>query len=112
MIDQKTKDELKGKLEQLRQQLEKELAAFQKPTDMGDDIDAGDEEADEAEEFSANMGMAQSVKQRHEQVVAALGKIVSNTYGKCDQCGMEIELELLSVNPESPLCKMCKSNRK
>ncbi|MDO8602156.1 MAG: TraR/DksA C4-type zinc finger protein [bacterium] len=112
MIDQKTKDELKQKLENIKVQLERELKDFRKPTDMGDDIDALDEEADEAEEFSANSGMAQAVQDRHEAVINALGKLDQGTYGICETCQREIELELLKVDPESRLCKACKASQK
>ena len=57
------------KLEATRATLEKELAGLRKPSSMdGGEVDAFDGETDEAEEFSANMGMAESLKQRHEAV--------------------------------------------
>lgn len=111
MIDQKIKAELKKKLESLKAQLEAELKDFRKPTEMGSEIDAFDTEADEAEEFSANAGMAISVQERHEAVVAALGKMESGTYGVCESCKSEIESALLEADPESRLCKSCKAKK-
>lgn len=108
MIDQNKKAELKKKLEMLRDQLAGELKQFQNPAEMGDEIDALDTEADEAEEFSANAGMAQAVLQRHEAVVAALGKLDAGTYGVCERCKKEIEPALLDIDPESRWCKECK----
>ncbi len=112
MIDPKAKAEAKKKLEALQIQLGKELKAFKSPTDMGGaEVDAFDAEADEAEELSANAGMAQAVQDRHEAVVAALGKLEQGTYGVCESCKGEIEAALLAVNPESRLCKSCKAKK-
>ena len=100
---------LKKKLEETKALLEKELKGLRKPTDLGGtEVDAFDAEADEAEEFSANAGMAESLKQRHEAVVEALGKMETGGYGMCEKCGKEIELELLGIDPESRFCKTCK----
>lgn len=108
MIDENKKTELKTKLEALQATLAKELDALRKPTELGNEIDALDTEADEAEEFSANAGMAQAIQDRHEAVVAALGKLKAGTYGVCEGCGGEIEPALLEVDPESRCCKNCK----
>lgn len=113
MIDSKTKAELKKKLEALKAQLDTELKDFKTPTDMtGGEIDALDGEADEAEELSANEGMAQAVQDRHEAVVAALGKMERGTYGMCEGCKKEIEPALLAVDPESRWCMSCKAKQK
>ena len=110
-MDANKKAELKEKLEALKMQLEKELRGFKNPTEMGDEIDALDTEADEAEEFSANAGMAQAVQDRHEDVVAALGKMERGGYGACEGCGGVIEEALLDVDPESRWCKSCKAKQ-
>jgi DnaK suppressor protein len=111
-MDNKTKEELKKKLEQLKKQLDAELKNFKTPTEMGSEIDAFDTEADEAEEFSANAGMAQAVQDRHEAVISALNKMERGGYGSCESCSKEIELELLKVDPESRWCKACKALKK
>jgi DnaK suppressor protein len=111
MIAENKKAALKEKLEALRAQLEQELKGFKNPTEMGDEIDALDTEADEAEEFSANAGMAQSIQDRHEAVVAALSKLERGGYGVCEECGGEIEPALLDVDPESRCCKNCKTKQ-
>lgn len=100
----------KAKLEKTRSRLEQELAQLESPAsvDMGSDVDAGDEKTDQAEEFSANVGAAEELKTRHRAVMSALNKIERGTYGKCEKCGMEIEKEILAVDPESQYCKACK----
>lgn len=112
MIDAKQKGEITKKLEALRDQLAKELEQLKNPAELGDEADALDTEADEAEEFSANAGMAQAIQDRHEAVVAALGKLERGGYGVCEACKGQIETELLMIDPESRWCKACKAKAK
>lgn len=109
MIDASKKQEFKKRLEALADQLSAELKQLSSPSELGDEIDALDTEADEAEEFSANAGMAQAVSQRHEAVMVALGKLERGGYGVCEGCGGEIELAMLDIDPESRWCKACKA---
>ncbi len=105
MIEQKVLAQLKSKLEATKIELEKEMAELSKNPDMGSDVDAFDEETDEAEEFSANMGMLESVKERYQSVKDALAKMAAGTYGYCEKSHKEIELEVLLADPESRYCK-------
>lgn len=104
-MDKKIIDEMRAQLESVKAELEVELKKLNAPVDMGDDIDSFDEETDEATEYSANQGMAQTIKRRYHRVQDALAKIVKGTYGICEKCGQEIEIEVLRVDPESRLCK-------
>ena len=45
------------------------------------------------------------LKNNLENVNIALGKITEGTYGLCEKCGEQIELEVLKAEPESRLCK-------
>ena len=112
MPDKKNLDELKKRLEKTKEKLESEIADLKKPVDMGDDIDHFDEEADEAEEFSANMGMLQTLKMRYERVKRALMRMAGRSYGTCVKCGQNIEIEVLNADPESDFCKNCKLARR
>lgn len=107
MFTKQELDDYKQKLELERLKLEKEISTLIVPVDMGSDVDAGDEEADEAEEFSQNQGTAVELKKRHAAINEALNRIGAGSYGKCQKCEMEIEKEVLAVNPESRFCKMC-----
>ena len=104
-MDTKTIAGIKAQLTKIQVELEAELKKLNEPVNMGDDIDSFDEEADEATEFSANMGMVQALKRRYHSVQEALAKIEVGTYGACEACGKPIEAEVLEVNPESALCK-------
>ena len=70
--------------------------------------EVAEEEADEAEEFSQNAGIKATLKVRLVDIQKALEKIEHNEYGKCEECGMEIEPEVLAAAPESRYCKMHK----
>jgi len=105
-------DELKNRLEKTKSKLEHELTELKKPVDMGDDLDHFDEEADEAEEFSANLGMIAALKTRYERVKHALMRMAGKSYGTCVQCKRTIEMEVLNADPESDFCRSCKLARR
>ena len=39
--------------------------------------------------------------------VEALGKMEKSTYGKCENCGKDIPMERLQVNPSAKTCLNC-----
>lgn len=112
-LDAKTLGELKVKLLKTEKDLEAELKALGEVPDMGSDVEGevADEESDEAEEYSGNLGVKDSLKERLQNVKSALREMADDSYGKCKDCGMDIELEVLKVDPESRLCKSCKAKK-
>jgi len=102
---------LKEQLEKEAGEIEAQLGAEKKTPEYGSDTEGMmfDEEADEAEELGKQLGVHQELKLRLDQIEKALEKINHGQYGKCEQCGKDIPLELLRVNPESELCKECKA---
>ena len=105
----------KEKLEQLKQTLLEEKGRIQenikvlrKNMDLGDSPGMDNEEADESEEADNELGAIEVLKERIVNMDVALGKMESGTYGACEDCGENIELELLEVNPESAVCRECK----
>ena len=108
MLSESQIGELKKKLEEERASVEREIKALEKVPEFGSDVtDYNEEEADEAEEWSTNVGIAESLKERLNEVKNALEKITEGRYGKCEACGEEIDLKVLGVNPESRLCRAC-----
>ena len=100
---------LKEQLEKEAGELEAQLSTAKKSPEFGSDVETDfSEEADEAEEFSKNLGVQDVLKSRLQDIETALEKIARGEYGKCEQCGQDIPLEVLKVNPESRLCKACK----
>ncbi len=110
-MDKHLAEEYKKKLEKERLLLLAEIKQHERPTDFGNDTESPDEETDEAEEFSNQLAIARDLRNRLEEIDIALGKIYSGTYGICESCGGKIEKEILDVDPESRLCKNCKSKK-
>lgn len=100
--------EIKDKLLKIQKAVEEELKKLGEVPELGSDIDHFDTETDEAEEYSTNLGIKESLKERLQNIKSALRKIEEGTYGKCEKCGMDIEQSVLGVDPESPYCKHCK----
>ena len=106
-----SKDKLDGLKETLLNEKERILRNIKA---LGEDVDFGDspgidnEEADEGEEAANKLANIKTLKERVTNIDIALGKVNSGTYGICQNCGKDIELELLEANPESAICKKCK----
>ncbi len=107
MLNKKELEELKEKLLAAQKEIAKTLAAMPEVPDSGSDVEGeeAEEEADEAEDYSNQLAEKQSLKERLLDIKNALDKIHSGTYGKCENCGEEIETAVLKVDPESRFCK-------
>lgn len=116
MIEETLKNELKLKLEKEKKKLEDELKKFASPTenpenfetkyeDFGDDRD---DNASEVEEYSDNIALENNLEMQLKEVNNSLEKIAKNTYGICENCGEEIDIERLKVYPAAKACIKCK----
>jgi len=103
------KEKLHALLLETKKELEERLEKLTK-VDFGDDVDSLEEESDEAEELAANIPLTNTFKDRLRGVNEALEKMDAGTYGTCENCRNEISMDLLEVDPESKLCKVCKAN--
>jgi len=107
-----TKEKLevcKNKLQHERLLIVREIKDLEKPVDFGSDIDHFEEKAEEVEDISNRFGEKNDLKKRLDQVEQALQKIETGDYGVCETCGKNIEEEILDIDPESVLCKSCKT---
>jgi len=111
MISKEEISKLEIILKREKKRIEKEIKSLGS-TDMGSDIDHGEEESDETEEIVTHEGVIYSLKDKLGDVSLALDKIGAGAYGVCEDCGKEISLDLLKVVPESRLCKECKIKEK
>lgn len=100
-----------ARLLELRDQLSHEIKEVIKDADMGNDVDHGDEEADETEERGTGYASQIALKERLTAVLDALLKIKNGTYGVCEQCGGAIGADVLDAAPESRQCKACKTTK-
>lgn len=109
MLSKEFIDQAKKKLEAEKSRLEKELDELSK-TDFGHDRVANeDEQLTEAEQNEDNQAIADDYSERLADIDEALEKIREGTYGKCENCGKDIEEKILTIDPESSLCEKCKA---
>lgn len=109
MINEHDLQNYKEQLEKEAGELEIKIKALKKMPEFGNDVESDfSEEADEAEQYSANLGEKDAYKERLADIEHAIEKTVSGGYGKCEKCGKEISADVLKASPESRLCKDCK----
>ena len=118
-MDKKTLSELKKKLEQERNLLEKDLLKFaDKDKKMPDDYDtrfpdlggrssAPDEDAKETETYENLLAVEYALELRLKEVNEALEKIKENDYGHCEVCKKDIQLDRLKANAAAKACVTC-----
>lgn len=118
-MDKKLVEELKQKLEDEKELLEKELAKFaKKDTRPSGDWDTKyphinggsmEEEADEVEEYETLLQIEHNLETRIKDIDLALEKIKTGEYGICENCGKEIDEERLKIMPEARFCLNCQN---
>ncbi len=102
--------QFKKNLEEEREGVLERLRNIDTSKDFGSDIDAFDEETDETEEFGNAEGIKLVLEEKLRSVDRALEKIEDGSYGVCEKCKKEVEIELLRIAPESHFCKSCKQS--
>lgn len=109
-------DEIRSRLEaeraRLRREIDAQSAQLQEydgsPTESRYGNHAADEATDTYEEGKALALRAQLAGELNE-VEHALRKIASGEYGRCEECGEEIDPERLEAMPYVRLCISCQS---
>lgn len=110
MIPKEKLQEFKKRLEEGKETLMKKIKHFSEDVpDLGSDKDY-EEEADKTEAFTDQLAGVLPLKEREGDVESALRKMEAGTYGICEKCGEEIDLETLEIDPESRLCRKDKKN--
>ena len=116
-MEKKLIEELKGKLEEEKKSIQKELETFatEDPSlkhnwdtkyPNREDGDK-DEEADEVQEYDNKLSLEYSLELKLKNVNVALEKIAEGTYGICEKCGKKISEERLLACPEAKTCLNC-----
>jgi DnaK suppressor protein len=120
-MNKKILGELKEKLEKQKDVLEKELSRFAKKdknlegdwdtkypkSDGATGSSALEDAADQVEAYVNLLPVEHDMELRLQDVNLALEKIKKGNYGKCDNCGRDIDLERLKVYPEARFCVKC-----
>lgn len=107
-MDKETLKHFEGMLLAEEKKLDGAIKELSETVDFGNDLDHFDEEADETEEFSNRLPQKATLQEHLEEIKEALQKIKNGKYGTCQNCGKEIENEVLEASPESNLCRACK----
>jgi RNA polymerase-binding protein DksA len=116
MIDPQIQEELRAKLLEEKQRLEKTLSqteANKKGTDREyetkfPEVDRDEEaNADEMDMYESNLAADEAMKSELEKVEKALAAMDAGTYGSCANCQKEIPLERLRAYPQADTCIDC-----
>jgi len=116
-MDQTILAQIKRQLEDEKTKLEKDLAGFSnKDVEIEDNYksrfpefgDDEDENAAEVAAFSDNLSIEHTLEKQLRDVNKALTGIKNGTYGSCNHCGKEIEIQRLLIRPVSTSCVSCK----
>jgi DnaK suppressor protein len=113
-IEKTLLEELKQKLINEKARLENDLSRIGKKVgnedyetsfdDLGRDKE---DNASEVDEYSDNVAVEDNLEKHLKEVDAALERMEKGTYGICENCGKEIEIERLKAYPEARICLTC-----
>lgn len=115
-LDAKTIEKLKQILTNKKDELEKSLSKIAKPLDekkgdyeptienIGSDWD---DNTTEVEQYVDNLPVEKALEQELQEVLEALQRMEDGTYGICENCRQEIDLERLKANPAAKTCIKC-----
>ena len=109
-------DELKGLLLKEKAELEKSLERIARPIDKekGDyetnfeNIGSDREDnATEVEGYTENLPVELTLEKNLQNIISALERIDKGTYGFCENCQKEIDIDRLRANPSAKTCIKC-----
>lgn len=115
-MDKQILDELKALLLKEKEDLEENLERIAKPVnkEKGDyetnfeEIGADREDnTTEVEEYTDNLPVEITLEKKLQEVLDALERIEKGTYGFCENCQKEIDIERLRANPSAKTCIKC-----
>ena len=115
-MEQQKLEQFKSKLITEKTRLENDISSIAKKDpdakdgwqtkfpQFGSHTSEQDENADEVEEYIVDTSIEHNLEERLNDINAALDKIESGKYGKCEICDKEIPFERLGANPEAKTC--------
>ncbi|MBC7074126.1 TraR/DksA C4-type zinc finger protein [Candidatus Parcubacteria bacterium] len=68
--------------------------------------------ADEVEEYVSLLSLEYNIETQLKEINRALEKIEKGTFGICEKCKGEIEIERLKANPLTAFCQKCSQSQK
>ncbi|MEI7425424.1 MAG: TraR/DksA C4-type zinc finger protein [Candidatus Moraniibacteriota bacterium] len=115
-MDKKILVELEALLAKEKNDLEENLTRIARPIDkekgdyetvfenIGTDREDNTTEVDQ---YTENLPIELTLEKKLQAVILALDKIAQGTYGFCENCQKEIDIERLRVNPSAKTCIKC-----
>ncbi len=115
MLDKNVSDELKKMLLSEKEKLENDLGRIANPTGTPGDYEAkfedigtsSDENAMEVEEYADKLALENDLEKQLKDVNDALERMENGTYGFCENCQQEIDIERLRAYPAARTCIKC-----
>ncbi|HEY81700.1 MAG TPA: molecular chaperone DnaK [Dehalococcoidia bacterium] len=108
---------LRSRLEEERKRLVDELEQLKANASPRDERREGspfgkrEEEATEALELEKRLVLEKRINEQLADVEHALHKFEEGTYGRCDNCGQQIDPARLEALPQASLCMQCKAQQ-
>ncbi len=108
---------LRTKLEHDRAQVLERMELLRADTEDAGETREGspfgkrEEEATETFEFEKRIVLESGLRATLSEIDHALEKFEHGTYGKCENCGQNIEQERLEARPQASLCMGCKAQQ-
>lgn len=107
--------QLKENLLKEKKQIESDLEKIAKPITSSGDYETNfnnigddeDENASEVEEYTDNLALENNLEKQLKEVNEALEKMEKGTYGICENCNQEIDVERLKAYPAAKICIKC-----
>jgi DnaK suppressor protein len=110
-MDDSQKQQLKQRLLSERDSVDRQLSVYgaQVGRDGGSpDLQGFADSAHTTAERSELLSMIEELESARGNIDAALNRMDTGTYGKCERCGREIPFERLEAIPTASLCVNCK----
>lgn len=115
-IDKKDLDELKNMLLVEKKEIEENISKIAKPINQkAGDYETSFEEigsdrednASEVDQYTDDLPVEITLEKRLQEIIAALDRMEKGTYGFCENCQKEIEIDRLKANPAATTCIKC-----
>lgn len=116
-LSKKFLQEIKEILNKQKEKLEKDLLSFARPnsknpedfeTVFPDFGESTEDNSNEVEVYQDNLAIEDSLERSLRDVIHALKRLDSSSYGVCKYCGKSIDEDRLRARPTSSSCVDCK----
>ncbi len=115
-MEKNIQDELKTLLLKEKVELEENLTRIARPIDkergdyetsFGEIGTDREDNTTEVEQYTDNLPIEITLEKNLQDVISALERIEKGTYGFCENCQKEIDIERLRANPSAKTCIKC-----